>query len=73
MPNIRARFTVAQVIDKGSSKQIVLQPQYDNTIPEEQRASKTIPAGRIDITVDNSAMFEQFIPDKPFYVDFTPA
>jgi len=35
--------------------------------------SKWTPAGKIEMTINNPAALEQFVPGEEFYVDFTPA
>jgi len=45
-------------------------PQYDPTVPEDQRYAKYTPSGELRITVDNPAV--AFIPGRDYYLDFTP-
>ncbi|MEU9888660.1 hypothetical protein [Sphaerisporangium sp. NPDC051011] len=47
------------------------QPQYDASIPEDQRYARYTPSGELRITVDNPAV--SFEPGRAYYLDFTPA
>lgn len=77
---VRAKFTVTEVrknyynngkqVMEGSTV-IVLTPQYDNGIPEDQRVAKATPSGRMEMTIDNPPAVEYLKPGGQFYVDFT--
>lgn len=74
---VRAKFTVQRhEVHKYSgsyeSTKIVLAPQYDPTIPEDQRFAAASPSGELWMFVDNPAAVEQLPPGKAFYLDFTP-
>lgn len=70
---VRAKFTVTSITaTSGGGKKVVLQPQYDQNIPEDQRYSKATPAGRLEMTIDNPGASEQFEQGKAFYLDFSP-
>lgn len=45
-------------------------PQYDPTVPEDQRYARYTPSGELRITVDNPSVV--FVPGKQYYLDFTP-
>jgi hypothetical protein len=46
-------------------------PQYDSSVPEDQRYAMATPSGELRIQVDNpNVVFE---PGKHYYIDFTPA
>jgi hypothetical protein len=71
---VRAKFTVQSVthFQYGGSVKVVLAPQYDTTIPEDQRFAKATPSGELTMHVDNPAAAEQLKPGRAFYLDFTP-
>ena len=45
-------------------------PQYDPTVPEDQRYAQATPIGELRIQVDNPNV--SFEPGKAYYLDFTP-
>lgn len=45
-------------------------PQYDPSVPEDQRYARYTPTGELRIQVDNPAVV--FEPGKQYYLDFTP-
>lgn len=55
------------------ARTLKFQPQYDTSIPEDQRFAKATPSGFIEMYVDNPAALEQFELGKQYYIDFTPA
>ena len=72
---VRAKFAVQSVKSFAGGwggKEITLAPQYDPSIPEDQRYAKATPTGQIVLTIDNPAASEQLALGKAFYVDFTP-
>lgn len=74
--SVRAKFTVQSVKQFAGpygSKVITLSPQYDTSIPEDQRYAKATPQGEISLTIDNPAASDQLALGKAFYVDFTSA
>lgn len=72
--SVRAKFTVLshKKYSYGHTE-VALSPQYDTTIPEDQRFAKATPQGSISLTIDNPAAVEELAIGKAFYVDFTPA
>ena len=77
--NVRAKFTVTQVVETrfGSApdhayKTVILEPRYDQTIPEDVRFLIATPSGRMEMRIENPTALEQFVPGKSFYVDFSP-
>ena len=73
--SVRAKFMVYSVREfahNAGSKEIILQPQYDETIPEDRRFYAATPSGEFRMLVNNPLALEQLIPGKQFYVDFTP-
>jgi hypothetical protein len=67
---VRAKFTV-QSGNEGNT--VVLIPQYDPNLPEDQKYSVATPSGRIEMLVDNPPARAFFKPGKAYYVDFTEA
>jgi hypothetical protein len=77
---VRAKFMVTRVQQhyygshngpvKGSVD-VFLTPQYDTSIPEDQRYAKATPSGEIRLQIDNPAASEYLTPGEQFYVDFT--
>ena len=78
--SVRAKFTVTQIIDtrfgprpEAHYQTVVLEPRYDQTIPEDVRFLTATPSGRMEMRIENPAALEQFVPGTSFYVDFTKA
>lgn len=76
---VRAKFAVTNVITTAwgaapgqSTSKVVLEPRYDESIPEDERFQKATPSGRIEMQIDNPVAVAQLVPGKQFYVDFTP-
>lgn len=73
---VRAKFCVVAVNAvpwSEDAKEIVLEPRYDPTLPEDQKYSKYTPSGRITMVVDNPPAAAQLPLGKILFVDFTPA
>lgn len=73
---VRAKFTVQEITQYSWNKdsvRIKLAPQYDTTIPEDQRFSKATPNGEFWMQVDNPAAAAQLELGKTYYIDLTPA
>ena len=53
----------------------VFRPQYDPSIPEDQRFAKASPTGEMTITVDNPTVVAEWAGKQgtQFYLDMTPA
>ncbi len=78
--SVRAKFTVTQIVEtrfgatpEQAYKTVILEPRYDQSIPEDVRFLVATPSGRMEMRIENPAALEQFVPGKSFYVDFTPA
>lgn len=73
---VRAKFTVAELRryswDQGRSAEVILQPQYDQNIPEDRRFCAATPSGKFAMRVDNPAALEQLTLGRAFYIDLTP-
>ena len=73
---VRAKFTVAEIRryswDQGHSAEIILTPQYDESIPEDRRFLKATPSGKLAMRVDNPTAIEQLQLGRVFYLDLVP-
>lgn len=73
---IRAKFTVAEIRryswDQGRSAEVILQPQYDQTIPEDRRFCEATPSGKFAMRVDNPRALEELRLGRVFYIDMVP-
>lgn len=71
---VRAKFIVSEVTEcHWGGKRIKLAPQYDTSIPEDQRFAKSTPSGEFWMQIDNPAASEQLKLGKTFYIDLTEA
>lgn len=73
---VRAKFTVTSVEPHWDGtpgpRTVVLEPRYDESIPEDQRFAQATPSGRFEMNVDNPSAIEAMPVGQAFYVDFTP-
>ena len=72
---VRGKFTVierARFHWTPKTERVVLQPEYDSSVPEDQRYFDATPHGRIEMQINNPAALEQFTLGRKFYVDFNP-
>ena len=77
--SIRAKFTVTQITETKFGpgpaypchKSVILEPRYDQSIPEDVRFSVSTPSGKMEMRIDNPVALAQFIPGESFYVDFS--
>jgi hypothetical protein len=72
---VRGKFMVTEITEMSWSKtarKVVLTPQYDTSIPEDQRYAQATPSGRIEMTIDNPPALAALPIGKQFYVDFSP-
>jgi hypothetical protein len=73
---VRAKFQVTEKTQYAWNKnsvRIKLTPQYDQTIPEDQRFAQATPSGEFWMQVDNPAAAEALELGKTYYIDLTPA
>ena len=70
---VRCKFCLVEIstFAHGSQK-FIFSPQYDTSIPEDQRFQKASPSGRFEITVDNPAAQAFFKIGQCYYFDATP-
>jgi hypothetical protein len=71
MKNIRAKFEVIDLLGEDKST-VVLEPRYDETLPEDQRFCDATPWGRFEMFVNNPAALEQLQIGRKFYLDLIP-
>jgi hypothetical protein len=70
---VRCKFRLAEVTEyPWGSKRFVFRPEYDTSIPEDQRFAKSSPTGEFTILVDNPAAQEKFKVGEYYYFDATP-
>lgn len=70
---VRAKFkVVSHTRSEYPQVEVVMRPEYDDKIPEDQRFSQYTPNGELRMTVNNPAAVEQLAIGKKFYLDFTP-
>lgn len=69
---IRAKFRLSSIThhDWGAVT-VKLQPQYDETIPEDQRFYDATPSGSLEMMVNNPAALSQLELGEFFYIDLT--
>lgn len=48
-------------------------PQYDMSIPEDQRFCKATPSGKIEMVIDNPVAVDVFVLGRDYYFDATEA
>lgn len=71
---IRAKFKVQEITKTTwGNTRVILRPQYDKAIPEDQCFRDATPSGEMWMDVANPAALEQLKLGQTFYVDFTPA
>lgn len=69
---VRAKFQVTKIAtNTWGSKEITLNPNYDSTIPEDQRFAKATPSGTIQLMIDNPPAADYLELGKYFYIDMT--
>ena len=72
MANVRAKFTLTSIKQHANMTGMTYEftPQYDTSIPEDQRFAKYSPSGLFTMFVDNPAV--SFALGQAYYVDFSP-
>lgn len=68
MRKIRAKFEVIS-IEHGT---VVMEPRYDETVPEDQRFCEATPWGKLEMSISNPLALEQLKPGLAFYLDLVP-
>lgn len=69
---VRCKFFLGEVIEYSyGAKKYIFTPQYDTSIPEDQRFCKATPSGRFEIVIDNPVAQEMFKLGKYYYFDAT--
>ena len=73
---IRAKFqlmSLAAQFEGSENKTAIFAPQYDTSIPEDQRFQQFTPSGRFEIVVNNPNVLAALEVGKQYYIDLTPA
>ncbi len=73
--SVRAKMKLTESTDMAwnpGQKKLKFAPEYDTSIPEDQRYSKATPSGEITLWVDNPAALAQLKLGEYYYIDFTP-
>lgn len=71
---VRCKFTLSSITRYPyGGATYTFNPQYDTSIPEDQRFAKASPSGEFRILIDNPAAQEMFELGKAYYFDATPA
>lgn len=72
---VRAKFTVSEIRQHSWSphaRTVVLTPEYDQSIPEDQRFAQATPSGRLEMLIDNPSALAALPLGEKFYIDITP-
>ena len=70
---VRCKFRLTEVHQFAhGGRKFIFRPEYDTSIPEDQRFCKASPSGEFQIYVDNPAVFEQWKVGGYYYFDATP-
>jgi len=73
---VRAKFQLQEVRQHSyntNARTLVFQPQYDTSIPEDQRFAQATPSGQFTMYEDNPAALAQLELGKQYYFDITEA
>jgi hypothetical protein len=72
---VRVKFQLVEIREFhwNTGKRLIFQPQYDATIPEEQRFAQATPTGTFEMMVDNPAALAQFTKGGSYYFDVSPS
>jgi hypothetical protein len=72
---IRAKFKCHTVTrDSGGNETVTLHPVYGNAqSPDNIEWSKYTPTGKLEMTITQEGAQGKFIPNKDYFLDFTPA
>lgn len=71
---VRCKFRLAERTSYayGNQEKFTFRPEYDTSIPEDQRFQKARPSGEFTITVDNPAVQASYKAGDYYYFDSTP-
>lgn len=72
--SVRAKFMLQEVTNhfyNPNGNTLVFRPQYDPSIPEDQRFATATPTGTFTMYVDNPAALAQLKLGKQYYFDIT--
>jgi len=71
---VRAKFRLQEITTYHWSpavKRVLLRPEYDPTIAEDQRFATATPTGEFWMQVNNPFAVEQLVLGKQYYIDIT--
>lgn len=75
--SVLAKFTVSHFDTREGAhyvqKSVVLNTQYDPSLPEDRRFTKATPMGEMKMQIDNPEALAFFKPGKSYYVEFKEA
>lgn len=67
---VRCKFQLTEATTYPSGmRKLVFRPNYDETIPEDQRFAKASPSGQLEIQVDNPVAAQFFEIGAFYYFD----
>jgi hypothetical protein len=71
--NIRAKFVVQEITTTnwGGTK-VLMRPEYDEKLAEDQSYAKATPSGELWMQVDNPIALNELTLGRKFYLDFIP-
>lgn len=71
---IRAKMQVQAITEHfwSQGKNVKFAPQYDTSIPEDQRFSRATPSGSMELHIDNPAALAQLKNGAFYYIDIEP-
>ena len=73
MLKIRCKFQLVEVTEfVHGGRKYKFAPQYDTSIPEDQRFAKASPSGEFTIYVDNPEVHKEWKVGQYYYFDATP-
>lgn len=68
---IRAKFEVIERVGENQTT-VILEPRYDESVPEDQRFSEATPWGKLEMFVNNPTAIQILQPGQKFYLDLIP-
>ncbi len=71
---VRCKFALTsskQMSWNKEARELEFTPQYDTSIPEDERFAKFTPQGSFKMLVDNPAVLEKLELGKQYYFDIT--
>jgi hypothetical protein len=77
--NARCKFQITNILPAypsvdpvtDTSKRIVMETRYDNTIDEDKAFTRYTSTGRMDVIIDNPAVTDKMNVGDSYYLDLT--